>query len=228
MKMKPSGKRKAESGNDRAFTLIELLVVISVIAILASFTVPVLKSVKRTQFLKTASGEMEQLQAALDNYKAKYGFYPPGNAGTSIQSTLTNQLYYELSGTTTPDNGASFLMLDGNSATSPGSFGLGGYINCTKAIGEDAVQAKNFIPGLKQNRIGTNVAGVKVLITSVRGPDDDYAPLNVANVNPFRYLYPGTHNPTAYDLWIQLVISGKTNLICNWNRQVQINNSSVP
>ena len=88
--------------------------------------------------------------------------------------------------------------------------------------------ANNFLSGLKQNRIGTNAAGVNVLITSVRGPDADYSPLNVANVNPFRYLYPGVHNPATYDLWIQLVISGKTNLICNWNRQVQINNSSVP
>ena len=30
-------------------------------------------------------------------------------------------------------------------------------------------------------------------------------------------------NPNSYDLWIQLVISGKTNLICNWNSTVQFN-----
>jgi len=224
MKMKPSGKRPVAGENVRAFTLIELLVVISVIAIIASFTFPVLKSVKRAQFLKTAGGELEQIQAALDNYKAKYGFYPPAYTNNPLKSPL----YYELGGTTTPDNGATFAMLNGSPAASPGNFGLGGYINCTKGSGEDAVAAQNFLPGLKPNRIGTNGVGVAYLITSVRGPDDDYSPLGVANVNPFRYLYPGTHNPNTYDLWIQLVISGKTNLICNWNRQVQINNSSVP
>ncbi len=37
------------------------------------------------------------------------------------------------------------------------------------------------------------------------------------DLNPFRYIYPGTNNPTSYDLWIDLRISGKTNLICNWS-----------
>ena len=227
--MKKIENRKAKSGNVRAFTLIELLVVISVIALIAAFTVPALQGAKRRQFLNTANSELEQIAAALDNYKARYGFYPPGNAGTSFQSALTNQLYYELSGTT--NNGANYVTLDGGStiaiATVTNTFLVGGFINCTKGSGEDAVLAQNFLPGLKQNRIGS-AAGVNVLITSVRGPDDSYSPLGVADVNPFRYQYPGTHNPNTYDLWIQLVISGKTNLICNWNRQVQINNSSVP
>jgi hypothetical protein len=40
--------------------------------------------------------------------------------------------------------------------------------------------------------------------------------------NPFRYVYPGTNNPSSYDLWIDLSISGKTNRISNWTRQPQI------
>ena len=41
-------------------------------------------------------------------------------------------------------------------------------------------------------------------------------------LNPWRYVCPGTNNPGSYDLWIQLSIAGKNNLICNWSEQVQI------
>ena len=43
-------------------------------------------------------------------------------------------------------------------------------------------------------------------------------------MNPWRYNSSNpTNNPGSYDLWIQLKIAGKTNLICNWSKQVQIN-----
>ena len=57
----------------------------------------------------------------------------------------------------------------------------------------------------------------------MRGPDTGYKPLNVPDVNPFRYVYPGTNNPSSYDLWVQLVINGKTNLICNWSASASSN-----
>jgi hypothetical protein len=59
----------------------------------------------------------------------------------------------------------------------------------------------------------------------VGGPDQSYQPLAAPGINPFRYVYPGTNNPNSYDLWVQLVISGQTNLVCNWSKQVQINTS---
>jgi hypothetical protein len=42
-------------------------------------------------------------------------------------------------------------------------------------------------------------------------------------VNPFSYnsVNP-THNPNSYDLWVDLVIGGKTNRISNWSKQYQI------
>ena len=48
-----------------------------------------------------------------------------------------------------------------------------------------------------------------------------------SDLNPIRYAYPGVHNPGSYDLWIQFQFKGKTNLVCNWSRQIQIN-SSLP
>ena len=228
--MNKIGNQKSEIGNVRAFTLIELLVVISIMGILAGFTFPVLKMVKRQQYLKIARAELEQVAGALDNYKAQYGAYPPGNGAGTIQAGLTNQLYYELLGTTYNSTTKYYMTLD-SSATIldtafTTAFNVGGIINCTKGSGEDAASAKSFLSGLRANRFGTSLAnGVWVtnLVTSVKGPDENYRPLGVADVNPFRYVYPGVQNPNSYDLWVQLVISGKTNLICNWNKQVQIN-----
>jgi hypothetical protein len=58
----------------------------------------------------------------------------------------------------------------------------------------------------------------------VGGPDAQYQPLGLPDVNPWRYNSSSpTNNPGSYDLWIQLAFGGKTNLICNWSKQVQIN-----
>src|SRR3989442_1061896 len=72
-----------------AFTLVELLVVISIIAVLAAFTIPVLNSLKRTQNLKQTQAEMANLETAIDSFKAAYGFYPPSNAGYNPGNPLT-------------------------------------------------------------------------------------------------------------------------------------------
>jgi hypothetical protein len=32
-----------------------------------------------------------------------------------------------------------------------------------------------------------------------------------------------TNNTTSFDLWIQLKIGNKTNLVCNWSKQAQVN-----
>ena len=233
--MKTIVNRKSQIVNRAAFTLIELLVVISIIGVLAAFTIPVLTSVKSNQYKKVARGELELIETALENYKAKYGTYPPGNA---FANALLPQLYYELSGTIT--NGGYFVTLDGSSkiaiADVTKAYGVGGFINCTKGSGEDAATAKNFLSGLSAKQLnyyitnnGVTLANVQTtaILTSVGGPDDKYQPLNASGLNPFRYVYPGVNNPNGYDLWVQLVIKGQTNLICNWSRQVIIN-SSLP
>jgi prepilin-type N-terminal cleavage/methylation domain-containing protein len=236
--MKSVGNKKPESGRPGAFTLIELLVVISIIGVLAAFTIPVLKNVKAAQYKKVARGELEFLQSALENYKAKYGFYPPSNQnGNSVYAPMDrsqfSQIYYELAGTSLSGN--NFVTLDGSASipvNSPGqdvqkAYGVAGFINCTKGGGEDGTSAKNFLAGLSSKQIGSvsnnTVANTVILITSIGGPDVAYQPLGVSGLNPFRYVYPGVNNPGSYDLWVQLVINGKTNLICNWSRQVIIN-----
>jgi len=229
--MKPNEKQKSGIAAPGGFTLVELLVVISIIGILAGFTIPALNSFKRSAVLNQTRAEMAQLQTALDSFKAAYGFYPPGNSGDS----RINPLYFELMGTSKIKIGGVdyFQTLDGSAQikvvgeVSSAFSGLGGFINCMKpGAGEDAPAARSFISGLKSKQIGSitnNGVGVTVILGAVGGPDLTYQPFGVPNVNPWRYACPGTNNPSSYDLWIKLSISGKTYLLCNWSKQVQIN-----
>jgi prepilin-type N-terminal cleavage/methylation domain-containing protein len=225
-----------------AFTLIELLVVISIIALLAAFTVPVMKQLKRREFINKTQAEMAQLETGIDSYKATYGYYPPSNPGYNPANSTTwanayfSPLYFELLGTVSTN--LLYLTLDGsasistNPVTVNSAYGVGGFINCAKpGAGEDAVAAKNFLPDLRSGQIGQNITNngipTTLLIGSVGGPDPLYQPLGASGVNPWRYLYPGIKNPSSYDLWIQLSIAGQTNLICNWTKEVQ-KNTTLP
>lgn len=221
------------------FTLIELLVVISVIALLASFTIAVLHGVAVTKYRSVARAELKEIEAALEAYKAQIGTYPPCNAKGPLAYTVgTNsmysQLYYELSGVTNLPAQSSYMTLDGaakiNDSAVNIAFGVDGFVNCSRGSGDDATPARNYLPGLKQNRIANitnNGVQVAILVTSVRGPDTGYMPLGGQDVNPVRYVFPGVNNPQSYDLWVELRISGKTNLICNWSSSTIIN-SGIP
>ena len=107
-------------------------------------------------------------------------------------------------------------------------------MNCSKINADESTpQARNFLPDLKPDRIGmltiTNTGygegcTISNLITSVGGPSINYKPLGVSGMNPWRYNSSNpTNNPGSYDLWVQLVFGGQTNLVCNWNKRVQIN-----
>jgi prepilin-type N-terminal cleavage/methylation domain-containing protein len=227
-----------------AFTLIEIITVIAVIAIIAALLMPAFNIVEQHSIIQHAQGERDQLETAIGRYYAKYGFYPPGNAAVTAQNlspALTNQLYYELVGTTNINTPASptFLTLDDrctNTGTSAQQFfGVSGFMNCSRGNSEDAVPAQTFLPALKASQLAVVTAAsgsIIVLSTSANG-DQTYQPLPGVTTlagytaNPWRYVYPGINNPKSYDLWLQIKVGGKTNLICNWMDQRSYN-SSLP
>jgi prepilin-type N-terminal cleavage/methylation domain-containing protein len=224
--------------NCPAFTLIELLAVITIIGVLAAFTLPAVSSIKKQQYIKHTQAEMALLVTAIGRYQAAYGFYPPCNTN----DRTINQLFYELEGTT--NNNHVYQTLDGigktvidSSMPAPNvttAFNIGGFMNCSKVGAvEDTTAARNFLSDLKPKQYGvvsngTPPVGVSVIIGSVGGPDPSYIPFGVPDLNPWRYNSANpTNNPGAYDLYMQLQIGGKKYLICNWSKTVQIN-SSLP
>jgi prepilin-type N-terminal cleavage/methylation domain-containing protein len=65
--------RRTRSG----FTLVELAIVVVVIAILVALLLPAINSAVRTAKNAAVQAEINQLAAALESFKSKYGDYPP-------------------------------------------------------------------------------------------------------------------------------------------------------
>jgi type IV pilus assembly protein PilA len=224
--------RKSKMG----FTLIELLVVIAIIVIIAALLTPVFGIVVKKSLIQRAQSERDMLEAAIERYHAKFGYYPPSSAlGTSPTNGVLNQLYFELAGTTT--NSTGFTTLDNSSTISASAmtslFNVGGFMNSTKGSGDDAVVAQNFLPALKPAEIGARTNGdgtvTYIIITGVHSdsfyqpPSPGFTSLAGGPANPWRYVYPGINNPSSYDLWVQIYVGGKTNLISNWSTAPKIN-----
>ena len=59
------------------FTLVEILIVIVIIGLLAGMTTTVVVSARRSVNNSVITAQMSQLSIALDEYKNKFGEYPP-------------------------------------------------------------------------------------------------------------------------------------------------------
>ncbi len=219
----------------RAFTLIELLIVIAIIAILASLIFPVTGALNRKKMLARAKAELSLLKMAIDNYQTKLGHFPPDNTN----SFVLNPLYFELMGTT--NDGSYFITLDGSAKVKipmtggpdRQTFGPGvqGFANTSaRGASEEARTAQRFLRSdLKPAQIATvnnpnSPSIVKLLVCSIPGPypirTQGGSALDPVNANPFRYNSSSpTNNPDSYDLWVDIVIAGKTNRINNWSSE---------
>jgi len=214
-----------------AFTLIELLVVIAIIAILAAMIIPVTGAVKRMKLRTRTQGQLAAVETAIVQYKNKHGFYPPDNPGAP---NGINQLYYELSGTT--NNGDTFTTLDRASSIDAAAIGAAfngktGFMNTMRDKGGDeGIIAQNFLKsGIGQDQIATltTPGGVKILVGTVKWPVNqpgellkDQPAVGADSYNPFRYVSTNpTNNPNGFDLWIDIIVEGKTNRFCNWSEK---------
>src|SRR5437762_2257415 len=103
-----------------AFTLVELLVVIAIIGVLAALIIPTISKINAMRAISKTRTELKEVESWIIDYKAKRGYYPPDNHGNEI----TNQLYYELSGTVFTND--VYTTLDGSTTvTQPEMAGFG-------------------------------------------------------------------------------------------------------
>lgn len=199
-----------------AFTLIELLVVIVVIGILAALIAGTVGIVNTKKIQSQARGALSAVELAVNAYKGQAGFYPPDNP----LSARVNPLAYELRGVSY-DAGNGWFNNQWNAdrittGTLGAIFNVSGLVNSTNA--------KNFLAGWRNSdvkNINTAAAPAWVLTVPSRGPADLPA-VNSPDVNTICYTssHP-TNNQASFDLWVDVMIGGKTNRISNWSKEPQ-------
>ena len=218
---------RRQNGFRRGFTLIELLVVIAIIGVLTALIISAPGTANRKAKIAVAQAELGQMESAIQEYKEKLGFYPPDNP----THPEVNPLWFELLGTT--NNGVNYVTLDASGQISltaiNANFGRQGFANTAiRAHATDESGAPMpFLKNLRAAQTGEFVTGdplIKVLVCSVQWPaGSSSAPFPGTTLNPWRYVstHP-TNNTGSYDLWVDLVIGGKTYRISNWSKQPEI------
>ncbi len=203
--------------------MIELLTVIAVIGILAGLLFPAGAAVKRKATLKRVEGELAQIANAIETYKIDKAFYPPDNSTVrnateaSLYSNVNtpasqNSLYYELGGARR--EGTGYRSLVDNTVVAENilttAFSVGGVMNAN--VG--GAEPKNYLQAFKPAQYSTGPSGLMVLSTVVKGP-------TAPEAGPSRFCYAATsqwlRNPSSFDLWVDVIIGGKTNRISNWS-----------
>lgn len=213
--MKTTTNHLRSGQGTKAFTLIELLLVISIIGIVAAMSVAGIRSASAKRDQSAVEAQKAKLILAIEDYKGKFGSYPPDRPGATVANARFNPLAYELGGTRRA--GANYQFeVDSSHVVTPATlnanFGVSGLLNATPAT---TVRGKSFMP-MKEGT-GKNAdyvimpAGVVLLKVAAEHPT------LAENVWFYRSYPTNGHNPKSYDLWAEIKRSGgSTNIISNW------------
>lgn len=200
-----------------------MLVVIAIIGILAALIVGGAGYAVSKGRISRVQAERDALITAIQSYKKTKGFYPPDNPNTNTQSSL----FYELTGTTN-DGGSSFgskLTQETFLASDVTNlFGVGGFLNSSP----DPNNINNFAPAIAKTGgtatfyISGNSGPTFTLFgVPVSGPSLTNSSTG-KSMNLWNYVSSNpTNNPGSYDLWMDVIYSGKTNRISNWSPEPQ-------
>ena len=201
----------------RAFTLIELLVVIAIIAIVAGLVVGLSGVTSEKKKISRAQVERDRLVTLIEDYKAKVGVYPPDNPNNAGRNTLLYELAGAIRDTRNPGNPTYITPIAnitplGNVQASVliASFGVNGIQNAVD-IGGETNQVHRLLKSVKPDQMGTVAPGTISLVV----PIDDW---NGQQPNPWNYLRGdnAAHNKDSFDLWVNIKMGRKTNVIGNW------------
>jgi prepilin-type N-terminal cleavage/methylation domain-containing protein len=194
----------------RAFTIMELLVVIAIIGVVAGLVVGLAAVASSSKNLSRTKVERDRLVTLINSYQAKLGVYPRDNTN----NPAGNSLFYELAGAirdvnNTPAN-PTYITPFGNIQASVlnANFRVNGIQNAVD-IGGETNQVHRLLKDFRPDQVAL-ISGAQSLVVPVDGPK--------GRPNPWHYLVGdnAVHNKDSFDLWVDIIVRGKTNTIGNW------------
>ena len=222
------------SAFSRAFTLIELLTVIAIIGIIAAAFVGLAPAAGAKMRESRIRAEMQQLVTAIEEYKSRYGFYPPDGIYTSgslsgLANPAVHPLFYELVGMLVVNpfdaiNGY-FQSFDGSGKITSQMlqtvFGREGIAN--SSADRKKILSQNFRSSqhAKLDPKSALYPDLEVFTTALPWPKNDPNPPVPQNptLNPWRYVSTNpTNNPSSYDLWVEYYRGKEKITLGNWKR----------
>ena len=207
--------RGADPGS--GFTLIELLTVISIIALLAAIGASMAGVAGRKATESKLRSERDKLVTAIESYHADFNQYPPDNAANGVNvNPVINQLYYELTGTVSTNQGRVYLSSDAGerlteTAIKTAFHGAGGFVNAAAYPEKPKNYLRDLKPSQKRDINLPGGAEIELLVAPANWPRkwQAQAPLRglstdwrVLEINPWNYVSTKpTNNPVSFDLW---------------------------
>jgi prepilin-type N-terminal cleavage/methylation domain-containing protein len=226
---------RGDSGEARtAFTLIELLVTIAIIGALAALVLPLSGIATTKMRISRVKAELNRYVNAIESYKLETGEYPQDHGQLNLVSSndwklyheraALNPLVYELTGAIYTNR--QYLVLADNEELSATTFDKlfkrRGVRN--SARNKNDIDFKGFtLKEAQREEINPQSYSlsanddIEILKVPVPGPFMMEARKNV-KFNPWFYDASSTnrHNKNSYDLWAEILVQGKTNVIGNW------------
>ena len=216
--------------------MIEMLTVIAVIGLLAALVAGLssLSGAKSRQ--NRIKAELNLLVMSIENFKGDFGHYPPDhvlpqqNPNDPLVDTVTNQLFYELSGVIVDNVNKQFYTAGRtetiNTTTVRAFFNTDGFVNArtdAKATPRAYFQPKSSQYAEISGPPPANTPVVEVLVAPVKWPlNRADQPTGRKGVNPWRYVSTRpTNNVSSFDLWAEWVERKEVKILSNWNPDPQ-------
>lgn len=175
--------------NKKHFTLVEVLVVMAIIGILLSMGLVVSRTVQDASKESFTDGQMSKISLALEEFKAEYGMYY-----TNVEILKSGKVRIGETEIFNPD-------------PMPEERGVNIKAN---SADQDYIGALKFCSRKEQGKY-MNASNNDYRIVSFLGADyewcedveDELSEQGIRDGwgNLFRYVYPGKHNNSKYDLW---------------------------
>jgi hypothetical protein len=171
------------------------------------------------QFCGQLRQQRQTIIAAIEAYKAHFGFYPPDHLLSREPlrvDAVTNALFYELAGVHY-DRANQLFEIQGMEAAQAKFvkelLGCEGFTNCA----ENATQARRFLPtGFLPVQLFHDDPDVYALgAVPYDGPH--WEVIWEINISSWRYVSTSaTNNPGKFDLWLELKWKDQSITIGNW------------